>query len=103
MNFFQLLWQYVLTFFNGPGGRAVRLAIAGALQTVGAAAFTVLMDKAKERVRALEHTSLNNELRQADVRSKLRDLAAREGIKLSESLLNFILESAVQAVKAEGQ
>lgn len=100
MSIVRTIVQFLVTFLQGPGGVVVREAVKGAIASIGTAAFAVLMEEAKRYVGALEHVGVNDELKQAQVKSHLRDVAMREGINLSQSMLNFIVEAALQAVKA---
>lgn len=101
-SFFSRIAAAVAAFFQGPGGRIVRDAVAGAVSTVGAAVLAVLMEQAKLKVASLDkYSNLDGELKAAQVKSYLYKIAAESGVTLTQSLANFILESAVQAVRSK--
>lgn len=106
MNFLKTLFSRIAdavrSFFQGPGGRIVRDAVAGAIETVGSAALAVLLEQATTKVAALEkYSNLSGDLKAAQVKSYLFKVAAESGIALTTSTANFILESAVQAVRGK--
>lgn len=98
--FLSRIGSAVLAFFKSPGGKVIRDAVAGAVQTVGEATLALLLARAKDKVASLDkYSNLSGDLKAAQVKSFIFDIAAQSGVQLSTSLANFILESAVQAVR----
>lgn len=101
-SFLASIANAVRSFFQGPGGKIVRDAVAGAIETVGAAALAVLLEQAKVKVSSLDkYSNLDGDLKAAQVKSYLFKVAAESGVTLTTSMANFILESAVQAVRSK--
>jgi hypothetical protein len=96
---FSKLADAVASFWQGPGGRIAREAVANAIKQVGPVMFSVLLEAAKAKVKALEPLPIDGDLKAAQVKSVLRDLAVNAGIELSERLVNQILETAVGAIE----
>jgi len=82
-------------------GRIVRLVLARLLRAVGEAALNTLINAARAKAAELEDTSLPNPVRFSTLTNFLSELARAQGLTLQKSVINFIAETGVQAMKAE--
>ena len=87
-------------FLASPGGLVVRGALAGAIQVGGQIGLSLLMQMAQSKIGELEERPIPSEMKGEEARKYLRDYAARLGLKVSTSLINFAVEAAVQALRA---
>lgn len=91
----------VLTaFFDSRGGQIVTDAIEGALKTAGSTALNMLLEEAKKQVQAVDAWKVPGETKAESVQGRLVEFATRVGITVSMSLINYAIETAVQARKA---
>lgn len=103
MNFlkglFGKLRNAVVSFWHGPGGRIAQEAISNTVKSLGSVLFTVLLEAAKQKVKVLEHQAIRSDLKAAQVKSTLRDIAINAGKDVAERELNRILELALGALE----
>ena len=90
----------VASFFAGPGGAIVKEALANATQVAGSVALALLMERAKDYVSTIDQEPVPSEMKAAHARDYLQRYAAGVGIKTSTALLNFVIETAVQSLRA---
>ncbi len=88
-------------FFEGPGGVMVRKALGNAINVAGTVGITMLLDVARAKVIDLDTTQMTNDSKRLQALDYLKVYAAENGIEAGESVLRYVLESAVQAVKGE--
>lgn len=88
-------------FFDSGGGQVLTDAVEGALKTAGSAALSLLMQEAKKLVLQAETRDIPGKDKGDDVRNQLMGFAVNLGIQVSLSLVNFALETAVQAMHGE--
>jgi hypothetical protein len=98
---FSKIADAVKSFWQGPGGRIARDAVANAIRQIGPVVFSTLLEAAKRKVAALEPVNMDGDLKAAQVKSLIRDLAIGEGVNLTERLVNQILETAVAAIEPQ--
>ena len=89
----------VAKFFEGPGGVVVRDALGTAIHTAGAIGISLLLDVARQKVVQLEPVVGTGEFKREQALNYLKGFATQQGIQVSESVLRYILETAVQAVR----
>lgn len=100
-NFWDSFTGRLKAFFAGPGGRIIRDAVAAAIEQLGPLAFAVLLDAAKTQVLALEQDSgLSGAAKKDAATAYLLGYANKAGVSVGASLANYIVESAVQSIKA---
>ena len=88
-------------FWNGPGGRIVQDATAEAVATVGRVGLSMLMEAGKAKAAEVERLSLPGSQKQGQVKDYLEAYGKNLGLQVSTSLLLWVVETAVQAMKAE--
>jgi hypothetical protein len=104
-DWFVSLWTRttgaIAKFFEGPGGYIVRQGLGNAIQVAGTVGLSVLLDIAKSKVMDLDASQMTNDSKRIQAIDYLKSYALSNGMTVSESVLRYVLESAVQAVKGE--
>jgi len=100
-EFFVGIGAKVKAFFKTPGGLIIRDALASAIQVAGVIGTSVLLEEAKKRVKNLDDQTLPNAVKAIDARDYLIGYAGRVGVNVSTSLINMLVEIAVQALRSE--
>lgn len=101
MSFLRMLASKLLAFLNGPGGKILTDAVASIVKEAGTVGASVLLEEAKRRVGAVEGAPGRGSIKANNVQEYLVDYAARVGIEASRSLINFTVEAALRALRAE--
>ena len=89
----------IALFFEGPGGLVIRQALGTVIDQAGAIGVSMLLDVAKQRVTMLNPSSMTNDAKRIQALDFLKGYALKQGIQTSDSLLRYVLETAVRAVK----
>lgn len=100
-NVFSGLKGKLQAFFEGPGGVIMRNALSVVVQQAGEVGMAMLLDAARGKVTQLNNAPLTNDLKREQSLDYLRGYALQQGLNVSESLLRYTLETAVNAVKGE--
>lgn len=99
-GFFTKIWQAVMGFISGPGGRVIKQAIAAAIAEVGPAVFAVLLEVAEAKAKELEPISrMTGDEKFDQVKAIVEQAALRAGVEASKRLVNSIVEQAAMAAK----
>lgn len=93
----------IAKFFEGPGGVIVRSALGNALDIVGNVALSALLDAARGKVAQLNTTQLTNPEKRLQAMEYLKNYSAQAGIEVGESVVRYVLETAVQSVKGDAR
>lgn len=91
----------IAKFFEGPGGVIVRQALGNALDVAGNVALAALLDAARGKVAQLNTTQMSNPEKRVHAMEYLKNYAAQSGIQVGESVVRYVLETAVQSVKGD--
>lgn len=107
------LWQRIKAFFTKAadlfslflyrtkGGEIVRMAIVAAIQEVGPVILDLLMQQALRKARQLDSKTESGYVKFSELTGFIADVAVKEGIEVSESLVNHLAETAVRALRGE--
>lgn len=103
MSWLTNAWNAITRFLYGTfAGAVIRNATGNVLRAAGQIGLDLLMAEAMDRTRFLDRMdSMSGEEKHINARTYLQGYAEREGIKVGISILNFIIESALQAMRAE--
>ena len=91
----------VANFFEGPGGMVVRRALSTVIEQAGGVGISLLLAVAKQKVTALNLTTMTNDSKRLQALDYLKGYALDQGFTAGESTLRYVLETAVVAVKGE--
>jgi len=101
MKFLRYLSAKFFSFMHGPGGRILSDAVASIIAEAGAVGASVLLEEAKRRVGTIDAAPGRGSIKAANVQEYLTAYAERVGIEASRSLINYTVEAALRAVRAE--
>jgi len=105
MNAFKSLWTMIRLLWKTIIGQLALDSLLQIVSEIGSPAADALAAKAKAKAAALEleYPGTNNgEKKKAELFNYLGDVASTMGVTLAASTLNFIIETAVTALKALG-
>ena len=106
-TWFTSLWTRttgaIARFFEGPGGVIVRQALGNALDVAGNVALSALLDVARGKVVQLNGMNMPNADKRKAAMDYLKNYAANAGVEVGESVVRYVLETAVQSVKGDAR
>ena len=97
-GFLNKLRAALSNFLNGPGGAILASAAESLVKEVGAAASSILLEQASKYVKILDSQPGRGSIKAQNAQADLRAYAARVGIDASQSLINYVIESAVRSL-----
>lgn len=93
--------NWFANFWGSFAGSIVKQAFSAVLAQAGTMAVDLLAAQAMNEVAKLEGSPLPGEVKAKEARKALTAFAIKQGLTVTTSLLNYVIENAVQALKSK--